>query len=123
MIYLKKHFDGDIEYISASDIFQIMNEEESKTQEVFAFLYLVEQCLNYFNSNTSTAFGNPDLARLEGKIAGYCMAKNWIIDENSEIMTIKAGNRTKFIIEKPCINKSELNNRKELRELMSEFGL
>ena len=55
-MYLKKHIEDDMEYISASDIFEFMNEEDRKTQEIFAFLSLVEKELNYFNFNTSTAF-------------------------------------------------------------------
>ena len=37
-MYLKKHIEDDMEYISASDIFEFMNEEDRKTQEIFAFL-------------------------------------------------------------------------------------
>lgn len=122
-MYLRKHRDGDIEYISASDVFRYMNEMDSKTQEVFSFLYIIEQYLNYFNNNSSTAFGNPDLARLEGKIAGYCMAKHWTIEENREFLIIKSGKRNKFIIEKPAIPKSEINNRRDIRNTLNNLGL
>lgn len=121
-MYLKKHRDGDIEYVSASDIFKVMNELDPKAQDIFSFLYLVEQYLNYFNTNTSTAFGNPDLARLEGKISGYCMAKGWTIHEDKDFFIIKSGKRNKFIIERPAISKSELNNRREMRQMLKNLG-
>ena len=122
-MYLRKHRDGDIEYISASDVFRYMNEMDSKTQEVFSFLYIIEQYLNYFNNNSSTAFGNPDLARLESKIAGYCMAKHWTVEENREFLIIKSGKRNKFIIEKPAVPKSEINNRRDIRNTLNNLGL
>ena len=121
-MYLKKHYDGDIEYISASDIFQFMNEEDTKTQELFAFLYFVEKELNYFNTNSSTAFGNPDLEYIKGVVRGYCMAKGWIIEESSDLFIIKSGERKKFVIEKPRISKSEIENRKDIRETLRDFG-
>ena len=122
-MYLKKHIEDDMEYISASDIFEFMNEEDRKTQEIFAFLSLVEKELNYFNFNTSTAFGNPDLEGIKGMVRGYCMAKNWDIVENKNFFIVKSGNRKKFIIEKPAISKCEIENRKDISEIFQTLGL
>lgn len=121
-MYLKKHFDGDLEYISASDILRFMSEEDPKTRELYAFLYLVEQELNYFNYNTSTAFGNPDLTRIEGMVAGYCMAKGWTIEDTERYRVIKSGKRTKFVIERPKIPRHELDNRRDIRITRQKLG-
>ena len=121
-MYLKKHIEDDMEYISASDIFEFMNEEDRKTQEIFAFLSLVEKELNYFNFNTSTAFGNPDLEGIKGMVRGYCMAKNWDIVENKNFFIVKSGNRKKFIIEKPSISKCEIENRNDISEIFQTLG-
>lgn len=121
MFYIKKHTDGDMEYIDASDIYKYFKYQDDKSDKLFAFLYLIEQELNYFNTNTSTAFGNPDLARIQGKIAGYCMAKGWEIEDTAEHMIIKSGSRVKFKIEKPKLHISEIENRREINRLLNNL--
>ena len=121
MFYIKKHIDGDIEYIDASDIYKYFTFVDEKVENLFAFLYLIEQDLNYFNTNTSTAFGNPDLARIQGKIAGYCMAKGWDIEETTEHLIIKSGSRVKFKVERPKLPSGELENRREINRLLNNL--
>lgn len=113
-MHLRKHKDGDIEFISASDIFNGMNEFDPKVQEMYAFLFLNERELNYFNKNRTNASGNPDLAHIRGMISGYCLAKGWVIQDTPDFRYIKSGSRNKFIIEKPKIPQEELDNRKSL---------
>lgn len=69
MIYIKKHQDGDCEYISADDIFDLFPDFEwnAKAQKIYKFLNLVEEYLNYFNDSSSTAFGNPDYTLRKAK--------------------------------------------------------
>lgn len=123
MIYLKKHRDeAGVEYIQASDIFETMDEFDPKAQKAFEFLLLVEAELNYFVNNTSTAFGNPDLARAEGKVTGYCMAKGWEWTERNGEVRIMKGNRTLFRIEKPALSRHEIENRKDIARLRDELG-
>ena len=123
VIHLKKHRDEDgSEYIWASDIFGMMDEFDPKAQKAFEFLLLVEKVLNYFQNNTSTAFGNPDLALAEGKVAGYCMAKGWEWMERDGEVRIMKGDRTLFRIEKPALSRHEIENRKEVARLRNELG-
>ena len=123
-IYLKKHVDdAGTEYISASDIFETMDEMDDKTQQIFQFLDLVERMLNYFVYNSSTAFGNPDLALAEGRVNGYCMAKGWTWTEKDGIICVKKGYRTLFLIEKPAIPEHERSNRRDIRETLDELGV
>lgn len=123
MIHLKKHRDEDgTEYIWATDIFGMMDEFDPKAQRAFEFLLLVERVLNYFQNNTSTAFGNPDLARAEGKVAGYCMAKGWEWDERDGEVYITKGKRILFRIEKPAIPSREIENRRDISRIRDELG-
>ena len=121
-MYLRKHYDGDVEYISASDVLIDNNEDDPKIREIFRFLYLVEQELNYFNTHTSTAFGNPDLERIKGMVVGYCIAKGWEIEDTSTHRIIRKGSRVKFKIEKPRIPTYELENRLDIRRTRADLG-
>lgn len=104
MICLKKHVNDDgIEYISAVDIFKDLDENNSKAQRIYQFLALVEDELNYYVDRNCTAYGDPDLARAEGKVIGYCMAKGWNLEEQNGEIRVSKGKRTLFIIEKPDI--------------------
>ena len=121
-MYFKKYTDGSIEYINASDVFKTMNEEDPKAQEIFAFMSFVEQEMNYYNDHSSTAFGNPDLARIEGIISGYCMAKGWDIVDSDGYRFIKSGNKIIFTIEIPKISQSEIDNRNDIRKTLRDMG-
>ena len=122
LIYLKNHHDGDLEYINANDIFRNHPEEDPKTLEIYGFLSLLEKELNYFNNNNSTAFGNPDLSYVQGQINGYCMAKGWIIHKTKEHLIVCSGNRKKFVIERPKIPQSEIENRRDIRRNLKDLG-
>ena len=122
-IHLKKHCDGNAEFVNAADVFDVIGHTAPKAEETFAFLLLVEKVLNYFSSgNVSTAFGNPDLARAEGTLTGYCMAKSWDMDEKDGCLVIRKGKRTLFRIEKPGLPCWEKENRKEIADLRREMG-
>lgn len=124
IIKIKKHVDdAGIEYICASDVLAYGNEFDDKIQKAYEFLMLVEKELNYFCNNTSTAFGNPDLARAEGKVTGYCMAKGWDWEEANGIIRIKKGYRTLFVIERPAIPSAERERRIEMNKELRDMGL
>lgn len=123
VIHLKKHRDEDgTEYIWASDVFEVMGEFDPKAQKAFEFLLLVEKVLNYFANHTSTAFGNPDLANAEGRVAGYCMAKGWVWEERDGEVRITKGKRTLFRIEKPALPQHEIENRRDIARTRAELG-
>lgn len=97
--YLRKHQsnDGAYEYVSALDYIQGRDEFNSKVQQHLDFLFLVENQFNYYNNHSSTAFGNPDLAHIEGMIRGYCLAKEWVWNEEEGIVRVTKGKKTLFL--------------------------
>lgn len=125
MIRLNKHLssDGTYEYISASDIFKTMDENDLKARKAYEFLHLIEQELNYFNKHTSTAFGNPDLSYIHGMVQGYCTAKDWTYSTKDNEIRIKKGRKFLFVIERPCIPSWELDARRELAAAYKSIGL
>lgn len=123
MIYIRKHREGDCEYISASDVFKFLPEATEKAQSMFNFLYLVEHQLNYFNMNNSTAFGNPDYEFISGQVVGYCKAKGWIWEEKDGIISIRSGSRTFMKIEKPGIPSWEKEKRADIRKMYDDLGI
>ena len=129
MIYVKKYRDEDcgIEYIEPSDVFKIKGYSQFDEKGLAAFFFLesiVKPMIEYYNTYSSTAFGNPDLARMEGKFIGYCLAKNWDIDEDSERIIIRSQKGRKlYYIEKPCTPQDELERRKDIAEMWDNlFG-
>ena len=119
MIYLKKHrYENGDEYITVQDYLQNRNEDDPKVRKHLEFLCLVEEELNYYNQRTSTAFGDPAFERISGKVKGYLLAMGWVWEEHDNIIRIKSGSRTRYIIERPCISAMERNNRQEIASLM-----
>lgn len=122
MIYIKKYKDEETgtEHIEPTDVFKIKgySEFDDKGQAAYFFLEsIVRPMIEYYNVYSSTAFGNPDLARMEGKFIGFCMGKNWDIDEDKERIIIKsAKGRNLYYIEKPCTPQDEIEKRKDINK-------
>lgn len=122
MIYLKKHrYENGDEYITVQDFLEGRNENDPKVQKHLEFLCLVEEELNYYNQRTSTAFGDPEYARISGMVKGYMLARSWSWEEQDDIIRIKSGNRTRYIIERPCISAMEKENRQEITALLNKL--
>ena len=127
MIYMKKYKDEEcgIEYIQPTDVFKLKgySEFDEKGQAAYFFLEsIVRPMIEYYNTYSSTAFGNPDLARMEGKFIGYCLGKNWDIDEDKERIIIKSQKGRKlYYIEKPCIPQDEIDKRKDIAQMWDNF--
>ena len=125
----KYKYEGtDVEYIVPEDMLEYGKEDDPKIQYLYVFICLVAKELNYYNFNTSTAFGNPDLEFYRGQIRGFLIAKQWEWDEvvkgNDTIIFIRsASGRTLFRIEKPSIPRAELNRRKEIIKELDALGL
>lgn len=128
MITIHKTADEDgVEWIDTTEVFRYngYGEFTKKGQEAYFFLEtFVRPVVHYFNVNTSTAFGNPDLSRMEGRLEGYCIGKGWDLDETSErILITSNGGRKLYYIEKPCLTPDEIDKRKDIRRTLNEmFG-
>lgn len=127
--YIKKYIipGTDIEYITPEDIFDYGKEEDEKLQYLYMFLNDIAKELNYYNNNSTTAFGNPDLEFYRGQIRGFLKAKQWEWieqeKENGILITIKSRTgKTLFKIEKPKIPNAELERRREISEDLDRFG-
>lgn len=110
------------------DIFDYGSEADPKLQYLYSFLVIVAKVFNYYNMNSSTAFGNPDLEFFRGQIRGFMMAKQWewaeVTKENGVVVHIKSlSGRTIMTIEKPGIPESELQRREEIKKELDMFGL
>lgn len=127
MIYIKKYKDEETgtEHIEPTDVFKIKGYSQFEEKGLAAFFFLesiVKPMIEYYNTYSSTAFGNPDLARMEGKFIGYCLAKNWDIDEDSEGIIIRsAKGRKLYYIEKPCTPQDEIERRKDIDKIWHEL--
>ena len=127
MIYIKKYKDEETEteYIKSTDIFKIKgySEFDKKGQDAYFFIEsIVRPMIEYYNTYSSTAFGNPDLARMEGKFIGFCMGKGWDIDEYKDKIIIRsAKGRKLYCIEKPCTPKDEIEKRKDIAQMWDNF--
>ena len=120
--YIKKYKDPyrDVEYINAEDIFENQNEMDPKIQYMYMFLSMIADELNYYVHNSSTAFGNPDLAMFRGKIKGFLAAKQWSWDESKKkdgttLISIRSkSGRLIMQIERPDIPESEFERRRQI---------
>lgn len=129
-LYIKKYVDQirGVEYIRAEDIFENRNEEDPKIQYLYMFLSIVEKELNYYCNNSSTAFGNPDLAKYQGQVRGWLMAKQWDWDEKqlpdkSELISIRSrSGRLIMQIEKPALPRHEIERRREISKDLDALG-
>ena len=123
-IYIKKYKDedSDTEYITPFDIFKYYDEFSDRGQYYYNFLLKVADYLHYFNHNTSTAFGNPDYARMDGIILGWCYGAGWQLVEDIEtIKILSQKGRTIMIIEKPKKSLAEIKKREELKEMWEKL--
>ncbi len=130
IIYLKKYIDDDcdIEYIRAEDVLEYGNEEDQQLQHLYMFASMLEKELNYFNMNSSTAFGNPDFSFYQGQVRGWLAAMQWECEErttdNGILLVYKTQKgRTVMKVEKPKIPEAEKRHRKQLAKDMEAFGL
>ena len=127
MIYIKKYKDEETgtEHIEPTDVFKIKgySEFDDKGQAAYFFIEsIVRPMIEYYNTYSSTAFGNPDLARMEGKFMGFCMGKGWDIDEYKDKIIIRSAKGRKFYyIEKPCLPQDEVDKRKNISKMWSEL--
>jgi hypothetical protein len=131
MIYhIKKYCypNTDVEYITPEDIFEYGKEEDEKLQYFYMFLCTVAKEFNYYNHNSSTAFGNPDLEFYRGQIRGWMQAKQWEWEEKTSksgdvtVFIKTASGRTIFKIDKPRIPEEEFKRRKEISNDLSMLG-
>ena len=123
-IHKIKDEDDGLEYIDTTEVFEYegYSEFSDKGQQAYFFLEtFVRPILHYYHNNTSTAFGNPDLARYEGMLTGYCIGKGWDIDETRDYMLITKGKRKLYYIEKPCLPDTEIDKRKDIRRTLSDI--
>lgn len=128
--HIKKYNDHvrGVEYIRAEDILDNQNEDDPKIQYLYMFLSIVEKELNYYCHNNSTAFGNPDLAKYQGQVRGWLMAKQWDWDEKtlpdkSELIQIRSrSGRLIMQIEKPALPQHEIDRRREISKDLDALG-
>ena len=125
MIYIHKIIQDEkamIDTIDPTEIFEYYKEDSAKSQEYYQFLCMLKNYLEYFNNNTSTAFGNPDYSYMEGLVIGYCMAKHWDYNETKDYITILSSKGRKLIyIERPRKSLAEVNKQKELKQMWNEI--
>ena len=128
--YIKKYVDQNrgVEYIRAEDILEDRNEDDPTLQYLYMFLSIVEKELNYYCHNNSTAFGNPDLAKYQGQVRGWLMAKQWdweekMLPDKSELILIRnKSGRIIMRIEKPALPKHEIDRRREIAKDLDALG-
>ena len=121
--YFRKTVDDvGLEWVNDQDIFNYVEELSPFFLKWYAFIRKECELLNYFNSYTSTAYGNPDYSYLKGVCSGWLAARNCWEDVKDEILYIRNTNNKiimKFDI--PKISDIEKNNRKELTQLYEEL--
>lgn len=118
--YFKKTTDdAGNEWVDPQDIFQYVDEGSTFFNKWYLFITKWCDVLNYYNMNTSTAYGNPDLANMQGFCSGYLAALGcYCWESNEEICYIKdRRNRTIMKFDVPKISRMERENRKKIDEL------
>lgn len=125
MIRITKSVDTDgFEWLNTDDLFKYISEDNRNFGCYFEFVKRMADYLHYYNNNTSTAFGNPDLDRMGGIITGFCLAKQWTqcFDIGRDVITIYDQRWKKlFEFEKPKVSKMEENKRKEIAKMWDEI--
>ena len=88
--YFKKTVDdAGNEWVDPQDIFQYVDEGSTFFNKWYLFITKWCDVLNYYNMNTSTAYGNPDLANMQGFCSGYLAALGCYCWDSNEICYIK----------------------------------
>lgn len=116
MIILKKTVIDDVDELV--DPYQLIDECNPKSFELFQLAKCCTDVLNYFVENTPDAFGNAPYARLEGFMRGYIAGKGMEIDEGEHVWDIKKGKRTILRIEVPKLPQSYHSTVKENDEII-----
>ena len=117
-LYFKKTVDSaEKEWVDSQDIFQYVDEGSAFFNKWYLFITKWCDILNYYNMNTSTAHGNPDLSNMQGFCSGYLAALGCYYWESNEVCYIK-DRRDKIIIkfDVPKISETERENRKKIDE-------
>lgn len=123
VLYFRKTTD-DVgnEWLTSQDIFEYVEELSPFFIKWYAFIAKECELLNYFNTYTSTAYGNPDYMYLKGVCAGWLASRECWEDIKDGVLYIK--NKNNKIIMKfdiPKIPDIEMNNRRELNKMLDEL--
>ena len=123
-IYIKKYYDEDTdtEYIEPSDVFKYYEEVSEKGQYYYSFLCRVQEYVQYYNTNTSTAFGNPDYAQMGGIVLGWCLGAKWQYIETKEKIEIRTQKGyVVMVVERPKKSSTEIDKQKEINQMWAEI--
>lgn len=126
MIYISKQVEEDtgLEWVSADDYLSTHDEYDMKVLRMYTFLDHLCKIANYFNINSTTVNGNPELDGYEGWVTGYCTAMGWRLERTPDkfvIYSSELGNRRLVVVERPKIPESEIENRKFIKKLLDSL--
>lgn len=126
MRYIRKHFDGAVEYLpDVNETDLVCDYDASPTDRRNMLLYMaLSDCENYYQFNSPTAFGNPDYARKEGFLYGLLTAYGLHIARTKEsVRVVTENNRTIIVVDKLKKPDQYYKERKEAEELRNAFGI
>lgn len=107
------------EWVRSLDLFDFGVEEGSPFFNKW-FMFISNECelLNYYNNNTSTAYGNPDYSNLQGFCRGYLAALNCYTEDIDSVRYVKnSHNKTVMKFDIPKLSEAEKQNLNLLKEL------
>lgn len=78
---------------------------------------------NYFQLNTPTAFGNPDMAYYRGLVIGILQGSGMEEIIEDEKIVIKKGNRKVLVVDKVNRPQSYHDAKRENNKLLKELGM
>lgn len=94
-----------------------------KSREVLICIYnALQKSENYFQTETPTAFGNPEYSRFDGFAKGYIAGAGFEYDEVDGYIIISKGCRKYLKIEKPRRTEAYKDALRENRKTLSELG-
>lgn len=84
---------------------------------------LIRSEQNYYQTHTATAFGNPDLREIQGRIIGFCMGAGFDYNEDDKFIIIKNYRGTKTLMKVGKVEKSFQWKRSvaDCRDTMKKF--
>ncbi|MBO5373695.1 MAG: hypothetical protein J6A75_13400 [Lachnospiraceae bacterium] len=126
MYIIKKSCDGEeYEYLPEeydTKIWEDLEEKETKNRRYLFNLYVaVKERENYYANHTATAFGNPELSFLKGKVFGLLVAEDIVEEETDDYIIFLKNNRRILVIEK--ISKEYFRqSQRDVNKTLAELG-
>lgn len=120
--YIIHATDDILPDVTLTPIFTDYEENPSDFMRCIYCLYLaLSKRENYYQFNTSTAFGDPEYARYTGIVCGILQATGWEESKTKDSIIVKNGSEKILVMDRIKKSESYKEEQKEIAEMLQNI--